>query len=259
MGRLDGKVAFVTGGTSGIGRAAVVRLASEGAKLAFSGSNREAAESLTAETGAFFIPQDISDAEAWPGVMQAIKDRFGRLDIAFANAGIEGEDAGIEKIGIVAWRRIIDVNLNGTMYTCKFAIELMKQNPGGSCGSIIVNSSMNAILALPENIGYSTTKGAMRIMAKSIAVYCAKHKLNIRCNSIHPGVIETPIMLAAMESTGDAAAARKYLEKLSPLERLGTVEEVAALVAFLASDEALFLTGAEISIDGATTAGLSGI
>lgn len=258
-GRLAGKAALITGGTNGIGEAAVRGLVAEGAKVAFTGNNREAGETIAAETGALFIRHAVQDVAGWAGVCQAIRDAFGRLDIAFANAGINAGDSDIETVSIEAWRSIVDINLTGSMLTCQNAIALMKANPEGPGGSIILNSSINGILALAGDVTYSTTKGALRLLAKSVAVHCAKSRLNIRCNSIHPGVVETPLILGAIGSAPDPAAARAMLENIAPMGRLGQTGEIVALLVYLASDDAKFVTGAELVIDGGSTAGLPGV
>lgn len=259
MARLTGKAALITGGTSGIGEAAVRRFVAEGAQVVFTGSNKEAAARISDETGAHFEAQRVEDADAWPALMAKIKDRFGRLDVAFANAGMEGGDTDIENVTMEAWDKIVAVNMTGPMLTAKYAIEVMKQNPDGPGGSIILNSSMNGILALPGNVGYSTTKGALRLLAKSIAVHCALNNLNIRCNSVHPGVVETTLIQGAIDAAPDPKAARAMLEGLSPMKRMGTPDEIAGLCVYLASDEASFITGAEYVIDGGSTAGLVGV
>ena len=259
MARLTGKAALITGGTSGIGEAAVRRFVAEGAQVVFTGSNKEAAARVSNETGAHFETQRVEDADAWPALMAKIKDRFGRLDAAFANAGMEGGDTDIENVTMEAWDKIVAVNMTGPMLTAKYAIEVMKQNPDGPGGSIILNSSMNGILALPGNVGYSTTKGALRLLAKSIAVHCALNNLNIRCNSLHPGVVETTLIQGAIDAAPDPKAARAMLEGLSPMKRMGTPDEIAGLCVYLASDEASFITGAEYVIDGGSTAGLVGV
>lgn len=259
MRRLEGKVALITGGTSGIGAATVKRLAAEGAAVVFTGSKAEAAEKVAQETGGRFYKHKVEDAAAWPALIAWIVAEFGRLDIAFANAGIEGGDGNIEAISFEAWNQIVAVNLTGPMLTAQHAISAMKSNPGGPGGSIILNSSMNGILALGGNVGYSTTKGALRLLAKSVAMHCAQAGYAIRCNSIHPGVVETQLIREAIASAPDPAAARALLSGLSPMKRMGSVEEVAGLVAYLASDEAAFITGAEYSIDGGSTAGLTGV
>jgi NAD(P)-dependent dehydrogenase (short-subunit alcohol dehydrogenase family) len=253
------KVVLVTGGTSGIGEAAVRRFAADGAGVVFTGSNRQAADRISADTGAVFVPHDVADVAGWSTVVDTISKRFGRLDVAFANAGINTGDSDIEQLQLDAWRRILDVNVTGTMLTCQHSIALMKKNPGGSSGSIIINSSVTGIVGLPDDVTYCTSKGAIRLLAKSVAIHCARRKLNIRCNSIHPGITETAVMQRAMEASGDAAAARAFLEKASPLNRLGRPEEIADLVAYLASDGASFITGAEYVIDGGSIAGFPGV
>jgi NAD(P)-dependent dehydrogenase (short-subunit alcohol dehydrogenase family) len=259
MARLEGKIALITGGTAGIGAATVRRLAEEGASVVFTGRNESAAAKVEAETGGIFYAHGVDDWATWPGLIDFIRTRFGRLDIAFANAGVEGGDTNIEAITQASWDQIVSVNLTGPMLTAKHAIELMKQNPDGPGGSIILNSSMNGILALGGNVGYSTTKGALRLLAKSVAMHCANSGLNIRCNTIHPGVVETQMITAAIATAPDPQAARRTLEGLSPMKRMARMEEVAALVAYLASDDAAFVSGGEYLIDGASTAGLNGI
>jgi len=257
--RLRNKVALVTGGTNGIGEAAVRGFVREGARVVFTGNNETAAERICRDTGAVFVRHGVQDAAGWARVVAAIRDNYGRLDIAFANAGINAGDSDIETVSLEVWRHIVDVNLTGSMLTCQNAIALMKQNPEGPGGSIILNSSINGILALAGDVTYSTTKGALRLLAKSVAVHCAKARLNIRCNTIHPGVIETPLIQGAIAAAPDPAAARATLEHIAPMERLGQSEEIVSLVVYLASDDARFVTGAEMVIDGGATAGLPGV
>ena len=259
MKKLDGKVALVTGGTNGIGEAAVRGLVAEGARVVFTGNNAQAAGSICEQTGAVFVQHRVQDAAGWEGVTEVIRSRFGRLDVAFANAGTHAGDSDIETVPLEAWQHIIDVNLTGAMLTCKHAIELMKHNPGGPGGSIVINSSINGILALAGDVTYSTTKGALRLLAKSVAVHCARNRLGIRCNSIHPGVIATPLIEGAIAGAPDPAAARSVLENVAALGRLGRSEEVVALLVYLASDDARFVTGSEMVIDGGATAGLPGV
>lgn len=259
MRRLEAKVALVTGGTSGIGRGAVERLTAEGAQVVFTGSNEAAAAEVTEATGAVFHASRVEDPDGWPPLTEMIASRFGRLDIAFANAGIETGDGSIEAIGIEGWNRLIAVNLTGVMLTCQAAVKLMKDNPGGPTGSIIVNSSMNGHLALGNFIGYSTTKGAVIMLTKSVAVHCANQGYKIRANTIHPGVVETTMIRGVIERSPDPAAARAAYEGMAPLKRMATVEEVTGLVAYLASDEAAFINGSEYSIDGGIRAGMMGV
>lgn len=258
MGSLSGKVALVTGGTSGIGEAVVRKFVAEGASVIFTGNNTKAAERICGETGSQFVRQDVSDPESWTAVMEAVKSQ-GRLDVVFANAGINTGDSDIEDVALDAWNHLLSVNLTGVMLACKHAIAAMKENPGGSSGSIIINSSVVGRFGLPGDVGYTATKGAVTALMKSVAVHCAARKYNIRCNSVHPGIIETRNILNAIEAAPDPEAARAFLESASPLRRLGTVEEVAELVAFVASDKASFITGSELVVDGGSTAGFMGV
>jgi len=257
--RLEGKVALVTGGTSGIGAATVRRLAAEGADVVFTGSNRAAAEALCAATGATFHAHDVCDVASWAGLVDNIQDRFARLDIAFANAGTEAGDASVEDITIEGWNRVIGINQTGAMLTVQHAIRAMKRNPDGPAGSIIVNSSMNAHRAMGNFVAYSVSKAAVVALVKSAAVHCGNRGYRIRVNAILPGVVETALILGLIEQAPDPGAARTAYESMSPLNRMAKVDEVAGLVAWLGSDESTFVSGSEYVIDGATTAGMMGV
>ncbi len=257
--RLEGKVALVTGGTSGIGAGTVRRLVAEGAQVAFTGSNQAAADALCAETGAQFYAQRVEAAATWPALMDKIHARFGRLDIAFANAGKEGGDNSVEDITIDGWEGIIGVNQTGAMLTIQHAIRAMKNNPEGPTGSIIVNSSMNALRAMGNFVAYSVSKSAIVALAKSTAIHCANKGYKIRCNAILPGVVETDMIRGVINRAPDPVAARGMFEGMAPMKRMADVSEIAGLVAYLASDEATFISGAEFVIDGASTAGTMGV
>ena len=257
--RLAGKVALVTGGTSGIGAGTVKRLAEDGARVVFTGSNREAAARVEADTGATFYAQRVEDAAGWPAFLDSVSKSHGRLDIVFANAGIESGDGSVESITIDGWNRIVAVNLTGVMLTAQAAVRLMRKNPGGPTGSIIINSSMAAYRPMGNFVAYSTTKGALIALSQSVAMHCANQGTKIRCNTIHPGVVETDMIRGVIDRAPDPKAARDQFESMAPLRRMARVEEIAALVAFLASDEASFISGSEYGIDGATTAGMMGV
>lgn len=258
-GKLAGKVALITGGTSGIGAGTVRRFVADGAKVVFTGSNEAAASALVQETGALFRKQRVEDAEGWPALMDEIQAQFGRLDVAFANAGIEAGDGSVETIAFTDWSHILSVNLSGVMLTAQHAVRAMRANPDGATGAIIINSSMSAYRPMGNFVAYSTTKGALVALSKSVAMHCANQKTRIRCNSIHPGVVETEMIRGVIDRAPDPAAARAQFEGMAPLGRMAQVEEVAALVAFLASDEAAFISGSEYGIDGASTAGMMGV
>jgi 3(or 17)beta-hydroxysteroid dehydrogenase len=257
--RLEGKVALVTGGTTGIGAGTVQRLANEGARVIFTGSNAEAAAKVCAASGARFVPHRVQQPDAWQPLMDMIASEYGRLDVAFANAGIEQGDGSIESIEFAGWNAVLDVNLTGVMLTCQAAVRLMKDNPGGATGSIVINSSMNANRAMGNFMAYSVTKAAVVALTKSVAVHCGNQGYAIRCNAILPGVVETPMICNLIDNAPDPAAARAAYSGMSPLKRMARIEEIAGLVAFLASDEAAFISGSEYVIDGATTAGMMGV
>lgn len=259
MASLDGKVALVTGGTSGIGKAAVARLAADGARVIFTGSNEAAAVEVTAATGATFFRGRVQDPSDWAGFDALVRADFGRLDIAFANAGMERGDSSVEQITVDAWNELLAVNLTGVMLTAQAAVRLMRDNPGGPTGSIIINSSMNAHRAMGNFVAYSTTKTAVLALSKSTAIHCANEGLQVRCNAILPGVVQTDMIQAIIDRSPDRAAALAAYESMSPLRRMARVEEIAALVSFLSSDEAAFISGAEYAIDGASTAGTMGV
>ncbi len=258
-GRLEGKVALVTGGTAGIGAGAVRRLVAEGARVVFTGSNAEAAAALTAATGATFVAHRVEDAASWPALIDAVLGAHGRLDIAFANAGKEGGDGSVEGIGIDGWNDIVAVNQTGVMLTVQHAVRAMAANPGGATGSIIVNSSMNAHRAMGNFMAYSVTKAAVVALAKSAAIHCANQGYKIRVNAILPGVVETDMIKGVIDRAPDPAAARAQFEAMAPMKRMAQVDEIAGLLVFLASDESGFVSGSEFVIDGATTAGMMGV
>ena len=257
--RLRDKVALITGGTNGIGKATVYGMTQQGAKVVFTGNNAESGAEIAAETGAVFVQHAVQDVAGWDAVKTTVHEQCGRLDITFSNAGTNAGDSDIETVEVGAWKNLLDINLTGMMLAIKASIELMKGNPDQSGGSIILNSSINGILALAGDVTYSTTKGALRLLAKSTAVHLAKTGTGIRCNSIHPGVIETPLIQGAIDGAPDPTAARSMLEGIAPIGRLGSMKEIVSLVVYLASDDARFVTGSEIVIDGGSTAGLPGV
>ncbi len=259
VGKLKGQVALVTGGTGGIGEAAVRRLAADGATVHFTGSREEAARKVCDDTGATFHAHRVQDEEGWTKLMAAIDKAEGRLDTVFANAGIERGDGSVENVVLENWNEIIAVNQTGVMLTMQHAIRAMRKNPDGPKGSIIVNSSMNAHRAMGNFVAYSVTKAAVVALVKSAAVHCGQSGTQIRCNAILPGVVETDMIRGVIARQDDPDAARAAYEGMSPMNRMAQLDEVAAMVAYLASDEAGFVNGAELVIDGGSTAGMMGV
>lgn len=256
---LLGKVAFISGGASGIGKAIVERFVAEGAQVVFGDVNVSGGESVAADTGALFIRQDVSQESQWISALELVEARFGRLDILVNNAGILGSGP-VDQIEIDAWNRLFAINVTGVMLGCKHGARLMQRNSGGSSGSIINMSSTAGLLATSSDCAYSASKGAVRLMTKSIAANFARRGLGIRCNSIHPGPIDTPIFDPWRSDSGAMSdKVRSALtETMTPMGRLGRPEEIAALALFLASNASSFSTGSEFVADGGGTAALAG-
>ncbi len=245
MADLSGKAAIVTGCASGIGAATVKRLRADGADVL--GTDVDAAgAALCDAVGAQFTIQDVANTGLWPGIVGQATERWGRLDILVNNAGVVSQHS-IEDVTDEVWERTYDINIKGTMAGCRAAIAAMKDNPGGASGAIINIASTSAMAALPGDVAYCSSKGAVRVLSKSIAVHCAQKGYAIRCNTVIPGATETGILNTAEEHMPGLKAA---VAATSPLNRLGDPAETAAAIAFLASDECPFMTGAEMLVDG---------
>jgi len=246
MPDLAGKAAIVTGCASGIGAATVRRLRADGAQVLGTDIDSDAGKALCEQVGAHFAEHDVAATARWPEIVALATERFGRLDILVNNAGMVSSRS-IEDVSDDIWDRIFAVNVTGTMAGCRAAIAAMKDNPGGSSGSIINIASTTAMAALPTDIAYCSSKGAVRVLSKSVATHCAKMGYNIRCNTVVPGATETGILHAAEAQIPGLMAA---VAATSPLNRLADPSETAAAIAFLASDECPFMTGAEMLVDG---------
>ncbi len=247
VGRLKGKFAVVTGGASGIGEGIVRRFRSEGARVILADVDEVNGSTIAVESGADFCLLDVADASSWAALEATIRSVSGQLDIMVNNAGIVS-NLDITTVTVEAWQQLMNINLLGVMLGCQTAISLMRRNPNGASGSIINTASSTSFLAIPD-VAYTTSKAGIVGLTKSVAVHCANEGFNIRCNSIHPGATLTNILRTAIEQTPDVEDACK---KMSPLNRMGTVEEVAAMAVFLASDEASFCTGGQYAVEGGT-------
>ena len=254
MGRLDGKVALITGGASGIGRASAERFVAEGATVALSDRNAAGAETVAAALGGdtMAVGHDVTDEDAWMAANAAVLERFGRLDILVNSAGT-GKSTNVEETTLADWRRVMAINADGTFLGCKHGVIAMKRT--GS-GSIVNMSSVSGLVGGHNMCAYNASKGAVRLLTKSVALHCARQGYGIRCNSVHPAFIMTP-MVEGLISGGskDPATVKAKLERQIPLGRLGEAVEVADMIVYLASDESRFVTGAEFVIDGGLTAG----
>ena len=248
-GRLNGKVALVTGGASGIGEACARRFAQEGAKVVITDLQTEKGEAVAAAISGRFLQQEVTDEDQWRAVVADVVQHEGRLDILVNNAGISG-GGSVEDCDLDNWNRVMAVNVTGTMLGCKHGIKAMKANPGGPSGSIINISSMAGYVGLPGAVAYTASKGAVRLLTKSVAVHCARSYKTIRCNSLHPGAIDTPLNQAAFDASGNPEGMRALFQTLQPVGRMATPDEMAACALFLASDDASFVTGSELLADG---------
>ncbi len=261
MRQVEGKVALITGGASGIGAACARVLAREGAKVVLTDLDDAGGEAIVADIVASggvasYVHQDVTDEAAWPGIVAAIEQRHGRLDIAVANAGIALFGPALA-MSLADFRRQNAVNIDGVFLTVKHAVPAMRR--AGGDGSIILMSSVAGLRGSANLAGYSASKGAVRLFAKSMAMECAAAGDRIRVNSVHPGIIVTPIWTkAASPATGGVATALDPYELARagvPLGVPADPEEIANGVLFLASDASRHMTGSELVIDGGMTAG----
>jgi NAD(P)-dependent dehydrogenase (short-subunit alcohol dehydrogenase family) len=249
MSLLKDKVAVVSGAGSGIGRAIAIAYANEGAKVAVADINEENAKEtvkmIQNQGGeAFAIKADSSKASDNKMLVEEIVARYGRLDVACNNAGMGGPAKPTGEYEPEEWDRVIALNLNGVFYACKYELEQMEKNGGGSIVNI---ASIHGQVAAPNSPAYTASKHAVVGLSKNIAVEYAQK--GIRCNAVGPGYIETPLLSANMDE-----AALKAIAGKSPINRLGTAQEVADLVVFLSSDKSSFTTGSYIISDGGYTA-----
>ncbi|MBL9019649.1 MAG: glucose 1-dehydrogenase [Myxococcales bacterium] len=248
MTRVAGKVALVTGGASGIGRGCAQTLAAEGARVIVADRDLERGAEVAAQLGAphSFAHLDVTDEEGWQRVMASIE----KLDVLVNSAGI-AVWGSIEELTLEQWRLQHAVNADGTFLGCRAAVGAMKHTGGGS---IINLSSVAGLIGVADAAAYCSSKGAVRLLTKSVALHAAKERYNIRCNSVHPSFIDTPMVQHFIDTAPDSGKARMFFERASPMKRLGEVDDVAKLVLFLASDESKFITGAELVVDGGLTA-----
>ncbi len=245
MARFDGRVAIVTGGASGIGKATATRIAAEGGSVVIADLQDEAGQAvvdeITKEGGkARYVHLDVTDEAGWANAVASAVETFGGLDILVNNAGI-GDTEPLEVTTIDTWNKVVAVTQTSVFLGMKAAAEALKQSGHGSVVNI---SSMYGIVGSGVSPAYHSAKGAVRLLTKTTALGWAKE--GVRVNSVHPGYIDTPIL-------GDTD--RDLLIGATPMGRLGQPEEIAAMITFLASDEASFTTGGEFVVDGGYTAG----
>ena len=261
-GQVDGKVALVTGGASGIGEAIAELLAQEGATVVATDIDDlrgpEVVARITKAGGkAVFLEQDVTSEARWAEIVADIERRFGRLDIMVSNAGIGIAVPSIVDMTLADWRKQTAINLDGVFLSVKHCLPLMRKTGGGS---IVMMSSLAGLRGAPGLSAYSATKGGVRLFAKSIAMECATFGDGIRVNSVHPGIIDTPIwgkIPTGAEGRGQNTPIdpEERARLATPLARAGHAAEIAGGVLFLASDASSYMTGAELVIDGGMFAG----
>ena len=243
-GRVADKVALITGGASGVGRASALLLASEGARVVISDIDIESGQSLAEEIGpsALFIEHDASSEADWARVIETLRQRYGQLDILFNNAGIllKGD---IEHTTYSDWQRVQRINADSVFLGCRAAITLMKEGAGGS---IINMSSIAGVAGRDDYTAYSASKGAVAALSRTVAVLCRRRKYRIRCNPLHPDGILTPMTMATLPAGLDPWS---LTIDADPMGRMCLPEDVAASVLFLASEESRAINGIELRID----------
>ncbi len=253
MQRLNAKICVVTGAARGIGRAIATRFHAEGADVVATDIDDVAGHATAAEIGCRYHHLDVREEADW----HRLAGQTPLADVVVNNAGITGFEAGMvphdpEHASLADWHAVHRVNLDGTFLGCRYAITAMKAK---GTGSIINISSRSGLVGIPQAAAYASSKAAIRNHSKTVALYCAQQGWQIRCNSIHPAAILTPMWEAMLGDGPDRATKMAALVADTPLKRFGMPEEVAALAVMLASDEAGYVTGAEFTIDGGLLAG----
>lgn len=257
MPRLSGKTALVTGAARGIGAAIARAFADEGAQVIVTDIDAGGGQATAQTIGGVFARLDVASEADWT----AIEGRFPVLDVLVNNAGITGFEGPFEghppahdpeNTRLADWHAVHAVNLDGTFLGYRYAIRAMRAK---GAGSIINISSRSGLVGIPTAAAYASSKAAIRNHTKSVALYCASQGLNIRCNSIHPAAVMTRMWEPMLGNGPDRAEREAALVADTPMRRFGRPEEVAALAVLLASDEAAYMTGAELTIDGGILAG----
>lgn len=259
-GRVEGKVALVTGGAQGLGEAIARMLAREGAKVALSDLNFEKAAAVAASINAAHpgcavaLKQDVTDEPGWIATVEAVVKAFGGLHVLVNNAGISGGTT-VTETPFDLWKKVHAVDLDSVFLGCKYAIPAMAKSvkDSGLGGSIVNISSIAGIIAGHNTAAYNSAKAAVTHLSKSVALHCAKQQTGIRSNSVHPVFIKTPILDPLVDRFGAEEAYAK-LGRQVPLGQIGEPDDIAYAVLFLASDESRMITGAEIKVDGGISA-----
>lgn len=257
--RLEGKIALITGAAQGIGAETAKVLAREGATVIITDIQDEKGRGVANQMGspALYLHLDVKNEQDWSQVMKTILQKFSKLDILVNNAGITGFQEGFgpqdpENASLESWRAVHAINSDGVFLGCKYALQTMKHNPGSS---IINISSRSGLVGIPGAAAYAASKAAVRNHTKSVALHCTTLGYPIRCNSIHPAAILTPMWEPMLGNGPERERNMAVIAKDIPMQKMGMPEGVANVVLFLASDESKYITGIEITIDGGLLAG----
>lgn len=253
MKRLHNKTCIITGAARGIGAAIAQSFADEGAKVILTDIDFAAVQDTAKHIGAQAFELDVAQEAHWDRLAKA----WPQIDVIVNNAGITGFEDSLasqnpEEATLEDWRRVHRTNLDGTFMGCRYAIKAMRE---AGAGSIINISSRSGMIGIPQAAAYASSKAAIRNHSKTVALYCAEQGLNIRCNSIHPAAILTPMWEPMLGNGPDRETRMAAIVADTPARRFGQPEEVAAAAVLLASDEASYITGTEITIDGGLLAG----
>ena len=250
------RVVLITGAASGLGKGCAAHFIEAGATVVLTDRKHKAGEAFAAELGerASYMPLDVTEEARWVELLPDIEQRHGRLDVLVNSAGI-GMMGSVEDTSLETFRLIHAINVEGTFLGCKYALPLLRKGAAAAGDAAIINvSSVAGLRGVAKLAAYCSSKGAVRLLSKSVAMHCAEQGDAIRCNSIHPSFIDTPMVQDMINFAPDPERMRKMLIRTSPAKRLGEVEEVARVVLFLASPAASYLNGVELPIDGGTTA-----
>jgi 3(or 17)beta-hydroxysteroid dehydrogenase len=260
--RIENKIALITGSARGIGKSIAELFHKEGAIVLISDIRDEEGiiVSKSLHDRNEYLHLDVKNENEWQGITNYILNKFGRLDILINNAGITGfrETDGpfdAENVDFKSWEEVHKVNLNGVMFGCKYSIKMMKDKGG----SIVNISSRSGIVGIPGAVAYASSKAAVRNHTKSVALYCTEHKYKIRCNSIHPAAIMTPMWDAMLGEGKQRERLVKEAEDGIPMGHFGEPIDVAYGALYLSSDESKYITGIELTIDGGILAGTQAI
>ena len=256
-GRVEGKMAFITGAAQGLGEAIAFMLAKEGSKVVLADINEDKLLDVEKKINsqypdkAYSVKLDVTSEDEWKQTLGEAEKFMGGLNILVNNAGIGGGST-VEETDYEIFKQVMAVDTDSVFLGCKYAIPIMKNH---SPGSIINTSSISGLIAGHNMAAYNTAKAGVWMLTKSVALHCARSAYNIRCNSIHPTFIDTPILDAMVErSSSEKEQVMMKLARQVPLGKVGEPDDVAYTVLFLASDESKFITGAEIKIDGGISA-----